>query len=187
MSTTAKSIRDAEEAIRRRFLKDGVCQTLKYAADQVIETDQWWYVPSCSIGSAGFIVNKADSYVNWLGSALSLEQCFWGHDHGVFCDLVDFAFQSDTEMTLAARLLPRFKHRRPDLVGRVPGEPVWYRDSEVKHALAGQFPIFRRHFVWFAIPELRHAYQEEGLRFTCGLSDTTQPLGRDDASVRTVV
>src|SRR5258706_354551 len=92
MSTTAATIRDAEDAIGRRFIADGFRGTLEYASDKVIETDRWWYIPFCWIGCAGFIVSKDDLYVNWLGSALSLEQCFWGHDHGVFCDLVDFTF-----------------------------------------------------------------------------------------------
>jgi len=173
MSTTAATIREAEEAIRRRFIVDGFHGTLEYAADKVIETDRWWYIPFCWIGCFGFIVSKDDLYVNWLGSGaiLTLEQCFWGHDHGVFCDLVDFSFSPDTDRTLAASLLPGFKHMHPNVRGMLPVEPVWYRDSEIPAALSSQFPNFRRHFVWSAIPELQRAY-EEGLRFTCRLSKT---------------
>ena len=111
-----------------------------------------------------------DLYVNWLGSALTLEQCFWGHDHGVFCDLVDFTFSPDTERAVAARLLSRFKHMHPNARGVLPNEPVWYRDSEIAEAQSRQFPVFSRHFVWLAIPELIHAYEKEGMQFTCRLS-----------------
>jgi hypothetical protein len=169
MSATA-TIREAEDAIRRRFKADGFRGTLEYASDKVIETDRWWYIPFCWIGCAGFIVSKGDFYVNWLGSALSLEDCFWGHEHGVFCDLVDFEFSPDTDRAFAARLLSRFKHMRPSASGVLPSEPVGYRDSEIAAAFSSQFPIFARHFVWFSIPELRHAYEHDGLRFICRLS-----------------
>lgn len=115
-------------------------------------------------------MSKEDLYVNWLGSALSVEECFWGHDRGVFCDLVDFAFAPDTDEGDAARLLPRFKHMHPNAGGVLPSEPVWYRDSEVLAALKRHFPVFSGHFVWYAIPELHHAYEQDGLRFTCRLS-----------------
>ncbi len=170
MSATTTTIRDAEDAIRRRFVAEGFRGTLEYDSDKRIETDRWWYIPFCWIGCAGFIVNKDDLYVNRLGSTLSLEQCFWGHEHGVFCDLVDFTFSPDTESAIASRLLLRFKHMHPNAGGVLPSEPVWYRNSEIPAALSSQFPVFRRHFVWFGIPELLHSYEKEGLRFTCDLS-----------------
>jgi hypothetical protein len=164
------TMREAEDAIRRRFAADGFRGQLEYDPGKVIETDRWWYIPCCWIGCAGFIVNKDDLYVNWLGSSVSLEQCFWGHDHGVYCDLVDFAFAPDSDTGLAARLVSRFKHMHPNARGVRPTEPVWYRESELPTAVSSQFPTFRRHFVWFGIPELFHAYENSGLRFTCCLS-----------------
>ena len=169
MSANTATIREAEEAIKRRLIADAFRGTFEYAPDKVIETDRWWYIPFCWLGCAGFIVSKDDLYVNWLGSALTLEHCFWGHDHGVFCDLVDFGFSPDTDRTLAARLLLRFKHMHPNARGVRPSEPVWYEESEIPAALSSAFPTFSRHFVWFSIPELRHAYENDGLRFTCGL------------------
>ena len=170
MALTTSTIRDAEVAIISRLTADSFRGNLDYAADKVIETARWWYIPYCWIGCAGFIVNKDDLYVNWLGSALSLEQCFWGHDHGVFCDLVDFSFSPDTDRTLAARLLSRFKHMHRNAKGSMPSESVLYQDSEIPVALSNQFPTFSRHFVWLGIAEFLHAYEKEGLRFTCELS-----------------
>lgn len=170
MTSSLPTIYDAEDAIRRRITVDGFTGRLEYARDKVIENTRWWYIPFSWIGCGGFIVNKHDRYVNWLGSGLTLEECFWGHDHGIFCDLVDFAFSPQTDKTLAARLLLKFKHTLPNALGLPPGEPVWYRDSEVTDALANQFPTFNRHFVWNCIPEIHHAFEHEGLRFTCGIS-----------------
>lgn len=162
-------LREAEDAIRRRFAADGFRGQLEYDPVKVIETDRWWYIPFCWIGCAGFIVNKKSMYVNWLGSALSLQQCFWGHNRGVFCDLVDFSFAPDCDTRVATRLVPRFKHMHPNAKGVPPSEPVWYRESEIAAAVSSQFPHFRRHFVWSAIPELIDAYENDGLRFTCDL------------------
>ena len=115
-------------------------------------------------------MDMASGYVNWLGSALSLKDCFWGHENGIVCDLVDFTFSPDTAPDLAASLLRRFKHMQPDANGVLPSDPVWYRESEIQNALSNHFPTFRRHFVWFAIPDLFNACEKEGLHFTCSLS-----------------
>jgi len=47
----------------------------------------------------------------------------------------------------------------------------WYRETEIDAALAASFPTFRQHFVWYAIPELREAWKNEGLRFTSTLAN----------------
>ena len=164
------TIKDAEDSIRRRFAANGFHGRLEYEPGKVIETGRWWYIPFCWIGCVGFIVKKDDLYVNWLGSGVGLEQCFWGHDHGVYCDLVDFTFSPEIDTSLAARLISRFKHMHPNPGGAPPNEPVWYRESEIPAAISTQFPTFRRHQVWNGIPELFHAFEKEGLRFTCCLS-----------------
>jgi hypothetical protein len=161
---------DAEEAIRRRLAKDNFQGELKYDARKVKETDSWWYIPYTWIGCSGMIVNKSDLYVNWLGSALSVEECFWGHEHGIYSDLVDFTFALNTSRELAIKIISRFQHLKPDSKGRLPKGPVWYRDSEIEQVLQTDFPTFRRHFVWYGIPELKHAWDQEGLRFTSTLS-----------------
>ncbi len=167
------TIWEAEGAIRKRLIDDRFRGELRYDAAKIIETDRWWYIPFTWIGCAGFIVNKEDLYVNWLGSALTLEQCFWGQDHGVYCDLVDFEFAPDSDTRLVQRLVAQFKHMRPNAKGVLPKEEVWYRESEILTAISEQFPTFRRHFVWHAIPELFHASENEGLRFSCVLARGT--------------
>src|SRR5262249_48861612 len=100
----------------------------------------------------------------------SLEHCFWGHDRGMYCDLVDFSFAPDTEVELARALFPRFQHMHPNAKGLSPKEPVPYRDSELDSLFRQQFPSFKRHFVWYAIPEIQKASENRGLRFTSTLS-----------------
>jgi hypothetical protein len=173
------TIQDAENAIRQRFAADNFRGRLQYNFNEVIETEQWWHIPVTWVGCKGFIVNKNDLYVNWLGSsaAMTLEQCFWGHDRGVYCDLVDFAFAPDTNPKIVARLVSRFQHTHPDAKGVLPHKPVWYRESELPTAITRQFPLFRRHFVWLAIPELIRETENEGLRFTCCLPRQSRGVG----------
>jgi hypothetical protein len=142
----------------------------RYDASGVIENDRWWFIPCGWIGSHGCIVNKTDLYVDWLGSATSLENALWGHDQNLFHDLVDFAFALDTPSVVATRLLAQFRHMNPNARGQEPSEPVPYRESEIQAALVSQFPVFRRHFVWYAISEIRRAFESDELRFTAELS-----------------
>jgi hypothetical protein len=168
------TIQDAEKAIKRKFAEEGpngLSGQLRYEASKVIENERWWYIPCGWIGCSGCIVNKHDLYVNWLGSSLSQTDYFWGHDNGIFYDLVDFSFAPNTDRELAAKLLLRFQHMHPDARGVHPKEPVWYLERDIPSALASQFPMFRRHFVWFAIPEIRKASKTNDLRFTSVLSD----------------
>src|SRR5450756_3086975 len=100
--------------------------TVSYNTRDLLRSQRWWYVPFRWIGCMGFIVNLDSGYVNWLGSGPSLSNCFWGHEHGLFCELVDFAFAPDTDLELAKKLLLRFKHMYPNTDGVYPKEPVWY-------------------------------------------------------------
>jgi len=56
-------------------------------------------------------MNKSDLYVNWLASGLfTLDACFWGHDRGLFNDLVDFEFSPDTSLDVAREIVSSFLH-----------------------------------------------------------------------------
>src|SRR5262249_51312383 len=119
------SLECALTAIRKRLDRERFQMPVDYDAKDLPSSKTWWYVPYCWIGCRGFIVNMDDGYVNWLGSALSLRDCFWGHQHGVVCDLVDFTFSPGTHTQLTSRLLRSFKHMHPNANGRSPSEPVW--------------------------------------------------------------
>lgn len=165
-STGMASLEEAERQVKAFLQRD-----IEYDPQLLMESEFWWYIPHCWIGCSGFIVDKETGNVDCLGSGVSaegrfLENCFWGHDHGLNADLVDFAFAPDTSLDLAKQIVSKFKHLRPNSHGMLPEEPVWYRDSELESAVAEQFPLFKRHAVWPAITDLRKAYEEHGLRFT---------------------
>src|ERR1043166_1881381 len=157
----------ALERIQERLDKEQFKGTVSYNNRDLLRSQRWYYIPYVWVGCRGFIVDLESGYVNWLGSALSLKDCVWGHEHGIVFDLVDFTFAADTPRELAARLLERFRRMVPGAPGASPKGPAWYRDSEIPAAMVNHFPIFRRHFAWYAIPELFKACESEGLRFTC--------------------
>jgi hypothetical protein len=165
------SLKFAVKRIEERLAKSKHRGGVSYKEEHLLHCADWWYIPYTWIGCSGFIVNTKDGYVNWLGSGLiTLQEFFWGHNRGIFCDLVDFEFASNTDKSVAAKLLEKFQHMHPNARGVLPQCPVWYRDSEIPSALSSQFPIFKHHCVWPAIPDLFQACKEKGLRFTCRLS-----------------
>jgi hypothetical protein len=177
MRYNSRSIHDAELAIRERFAR----QKFYFTGDlvthpaKVVETESWWYIPVGWLGCAGFIVNKKDLYVNWLGSGISMDLCIWGHERGVFNDWVDFGFASETDRKLVARLVSKF--RRGGLTsGRLPSGPTGYQESGIEAAVSRNFPVFRRHNVWLCIPELFWACESAGLRFTSELSRSPETM-----------
>src|SRR5207249_48675 len=106
--------------MQQRLDKERFQGTISYNTCDLLRAQRWWYIPYIWIGCSGFIVSLDSGYVNWLGSGLSLKNCFWGHEHGVVFDLVDFVFSPDADRELAARLLTRFQHMHPNARGVLP-------------------------------------------------------------------
>jgi hypothetical protein len=172
-NSSRRSLDRAIASIRKRLAAEKFGgDDVTYDPQQLLRSRTWWYIPYSWIGCAGFIVNMGDGYVNWLGSPFRLRQCFWGHERGVYDDLVDFEFAPGTSKDLAARILNRFKHMHPNAHGLMPREPVPYRDSEIPAAIEKQFPVFKRHFAWFAIQALMEACGKDGLQFKCRLAES---------------
>jgi hypothetical protein len=167
---TQASLEFALARLRQRLHEEQFQGTVEYNVRDLMYHPRWWYIPYQWIGCSGFVVDIDTGYVNWLGSAQSLDLCFWGHDRGLFHDTVDFSFAPDTSIELAGRLLRRFKREPLPSTTSENEDLVWYGKAEIDAALSENFPTFRRHFVWYALPELRDACENEGLRFTSILS-----------------
>ena len=168
--SASESLSFALSCIQARVKKERFNMTVSYKAEDLLHHANWWYVPYRWIGCNGFIVNKQDGYVNWLGSALTLRQCFWGHERSVFTDMVDFKFSPQTDKAIVTSLLGHFKHLPTDSNEPTSSEPIWYQGKEIEPALLNQFPLFKNHFVWFCIPYLMEASEKHGLHFTCSLA-----------------
>jgi hypothetical protein len=165
--SAAPTLHDAEAAIRARFKADGAGIELRYDETQIVETDRWWYFPCSWLGCKGLIVDKRDLYVNWLGSGLCLDDCFWGHDRGLVHDAVDFTFtdEIDANVLTIRSLVGRFQHYVPRRSNPAEEFLAWYLEPEIDGAITRQYPTFRRHFVWSAIPDLRKAVEARAVSF----------------------
>ncbi len=166
MQMAIRSIQDVNEAIRRRFVVEGANIDLTYDAAKIIESEAWWYIPFVWFGCGGFIVDKKDLYVNWLGSALKLDDCIWGHEHGIICGPVDFAFDDGIDVAVVRRIVGRFKYYSPKRSNPAEVFDIWYTEGEIDDAIRRQYPLFRRHLVWFAIPEIRAAIEAGEISFS---------------------
>src|SRR5690348_15809054 len=70
-----------EDAVRR--VRESAEQNAAVPfSDDVVDRGAYWFFPVGYIGSCGVIVDKADGRLSVMGSALSLDDCFWGHEHG---------------------------------------------------------------------------------------------------------
>lgn len=139
-------------------------EPIKFDATGLLRCDEWWYIPFGWIGCYGFLVDRRDGYVNWLGSAMmTLNDCFWGHTRGIFCAPIDFTFTCDRDASYATvlDLVSQFRRCTAD-TGRLEIDDFSYSKEAAKHAIDRQFPHFKHHFAWLAIPALRQA-SEAGL------------------------
>ena len=72
------SLDDAREVVAR-YAK--ARRTTSFS-DEIVEREAYWFFHVGFIGSVGVIVDKADLSLFPMGSALPLDDCFWGHEHG---------------------------------------------------------------------------------------------------------
>ncbi len=72
------SLDDAREVVAR-YAK---ARRATWFSDEIVEREAYWFFHVGFIGSVGVIVDKADLSLFPVGSALPLDDCFWGHEHG---------------------------------------------------------------------------------------------------------
>jgi hypothetical protein len=88
-SEKRQSLQTADSALRRFLVSVDFKSEIDYAPDAVMESAQWWYIPFRWIGCSGFIVEKADGAVDWLGSGYPMRLWFWAHNRGLWGDTTD--------------------------------------------------------------------------------------------------
>lgn len=170
MPSKPYKLADAIRAVDERLSPNGPQSTIHGN----IEREHWWYIPpGCvTIGYAGAIVDKADLFVSLLSTSLSLEDSFWGHDHGIVADLVDLTVYEVEDVTVLTSI---FRHMRRQVTSRYEAPRkvvVPYLEPEIAPAIRDSFPTFRNHFVWHAIPEIRKFHEAGKLSFSCARSPT---------------
>lgn len=145
-------------------------RNVSYLESQAIEAPRWWYIPYGWIGCSGFIVDKADGYINQLGSCHSLDDCFWAHNRGIkygYADLTihqinDIQGTIDTLMKMGSHAPYNPIPNRPNTSGK--GYEFWTREE--LEALLDVLPVtFSNQILWFTIPALRNAEKESFCKF----------------------
>jgi len=74
----AKALEAAHAVVDSYAKHNGAC----WFSSVVTDRGTYWFFRVGYIGSSGVIVDKADLRLFPMGSALSLDDCFWGHEHG---------------------------------------------------------------------------------------------------------
>jgi len=117
-------------------------------ASEQHETLHWWFFPRFFIGSKGIIIDREDGRVMVLGSALKLDDCFWGHDRGFSGDLrfriLSVRDEANTQRFLDHIAMPNpFRGHWPlKDQPRPDGPPPW--DFGPQPGLWLRIPAFRR-------------------------------------------
>ncbi|WP_438027229.1 hypothetical protein [Sorangium sp. So ce233] len=126
--------------------------------DAVVDRGGYWFFRVGYVGSCGVIVDKADGRLSVMGSALSLDDCFWGHEHGFSPDLV------------LLRVTKVHDHRRTVelLLDVVTSGPPRRRNPNPKRAwLAERLQSLPCELgperLWLSIPAFREATQQRWL------------------------
>ncbi len=133
---------------------------------EVIEKETFWCFRVGFIGSAGIIIDKADGKLSVLGSALSLDDAFWGHEHGFSSESVTLHISKVYDVEQATSLLFQPVVNYPT----VKTGPTYWRDKTAKRkALAAQLQDGPCQFgplkLWLLIPYFRQAQQLQWFDF----------------------
>ncbi|MFO0941821.1 MAG: hypothetical protein U0930_13785 [Pirellulales bacterium] len=112
------------------------------------------------IGCAGFIIDKADGYINQLGSCHALDDCFWAHNRNIKYAYADLTIHQVSDQNATIQALMKMGNSSP--FNPIPnklnnnGEMTEFWTSEELARLLEDLPItFGNQELWFAIPAVR--------------------------------
>ncbi|WP_438038273.1 hypothetical protein [Sorangium sp. So ce128] len=150
----------------------------------VIDRGGYWFFPIGHVGSCGVIVDKANGRLSVMGSALSLDDCFWGHEHAFSPEFVCLRIKKvhDEGRTIEF------------LLYLVTGGPPRQRNPNPKRAwLAARLRALPCEFgperLWLSIPAFREALQQGWFDFD--IAEPREEVGKarqtsaEDARLKT--
>ncbi len=153
IATLATAKQHLERALETEFSCDD---------SEAIEAPEWWYIPYGWIGCAGFIIDKADGYINQLGSCHSLDDCFWAHNRGIKYGYADLTITQVNDREGTIDTLMKMGNRAP--LNPIPNKSdgnderrtFWTRE-ELGQQIDDLPVTFDNQHLWFTIPALRRA------------------------------
>ena len=121
----------------------------------VIDRQTYWFFPVGYVGSCGVIIDKADGRLSILGSALPLDACFWGHEHGFSPEFVTLRVTKVHDRRRAIEFLLNVVREGPPRRRNPNPRRAWL--GEQLDALPCEFGPQR---LWLWIPEFRQVTAE---------------------------
>jgi hypothetical protein len=73
-----------EDAIRRArlYAEERGAIWFQEPPEGIVERSDYWFLPVGFVGSVGIIIDKASGRLHVMGSSLSQDDFFWGHENG---------------------------------------------------------------------------------------------------------
>jgi len=126
-----------------------------------IEREDYWFYPIGYMGSSGIIINKSDKRIFIMGSALSEEEMFWGHEHGFSPKKLDFEIIEVSNSLKVSGLLAGVLRQ----LGRAPHSPM-RAGREMASEMLKSLPLkFEGISLWLSIPWFMEAEKEAWLEY----------------------
>lgn len=144
---------ELKEALRtvREYAREKGAAWFRPPPDGLVDRPGYWFFHVGYIGSAGVIVDKDSGRLHVMGSGLSLDDMFWGHENGFSGErqILRVTKVNDTMETVEF------------LFYAVSGGPGSTRDPHPRRAwleqLLRELPVeFRSQSLWLSIPAFRH-------------------------------
>ncbi|MGK3969289.1 hypothetical protein WMF01_52945 [Sorangium sp. So ce1667] len=128
--------------------------------DTVVDRGGYWFFRVGYIGSCGVIVDKADGRLSIMGSALSPDDCFWGHEHGFSPDLALLRVTKVHDHRRTIEILLHVVTNGPPRRGSPNPKRAWL--AEQLQSLPCDFGPGR---LWLSIPIFRDATQQRWFEY----------------------
>lgn len=128
--------------------------------DEVVESENWWYIPFVWLGCGGYIIDKLDGYINRLGPGQPLDLCFWAHEHDIKYSYSDLTVTKITNLTETIVTLKRLGNR--SAINPIPNKSddsgnrtKFLTDSDIEDHLASLPATFENQILWYTIRALK--------------------------------
>ena len=162
------TIRSFDDAVKR--LRESLGTEFDFDVDKVVEAETWWYIPFIWLGCAGYIVDKIDGYINQLGSCHPLDLCFWAHEQNIKHKYSDLTVTRVGKLPETVAAIKKMGNRSP--INPIPNKSdsdgnrtKFLSESEIEIRIASLPATFRNQVLWFTIPALKKACDNEEFEF----------------------
>ncbi len=126
-----------------------------------IERESYWFFPVGYMGSSGIIINKNDERIFVMGSALSNDEMFWGHEHGFSPEKLTLEIITVSDSLKVSGLIAGVLRR----LGGVPSSPM-RAGREMATEMLENLPLkFEGISLWLSIPWFIEASEEKWLEY----------------------